>query len=266
MPRSGGGKDFWFPFYFEAYRADKRLGLCSAEARGVWAEMFQLTETSDPKGYFLFGGAPIPEEDLPSLLRLPVDQIKRGMAELDRRGVFSRNDPSGDPEDGHSRDVPAGTPFCRGQVRRAALSSVRANAAKNRWEGHAKGDGKAPKTPKAPAKKTAAAKDWPGFDDWWAIYPRKVAKKPALKAFIAIRPDADMLARLMAAVVAQTAAWAAESPPRPADKIPHPASWLNGERWNDETATEPAAPPAPTQEEVDRYLPQNDQPKPKGSQ
>ncbi len=64
------------------------------------------------------------------------------------------------------------------------------------------------------------------FDDFWAVYPRKVAKPKALKAWKALRPD-DALADRMIRVV-QTTAWS----PDP-KFIPHPSTWLNERRWED---------------------------------
>jgi len=71
-------------------------------------------------------------------------------------------------------------------------------------------------------------KNFESFDAWYAIYRRKEAKLKAQAAWVKLDPDADLTARIMAA----TKAW-----PWPEDKtkIPHPASWLNGRRWEDET-------------------------------
>lgn len=72
----------------------------------------------------------------------------------------------------------------------------------------------------------------PGFDAFWATYPRKVAKSEAAKAYARLRPDAATQAVLLAALAKQ-----AESPEWRKDSgrfIPHPATWLNGRRWEDE--------------------------------
>ena len=68
-----------------------------------------------------------------------------------------------------------------------------------------------------------------GFDLFWSVYPRKVGKKTAQKAWMrAVRTDA-MLDRVMRALAWQTSyLWDDQR------YIPHPTSWLNQERWMDE--------------------------------
>lgn len=68
------------------------------------------------------------------------------------------------------------------------------------------------------------------FAAFWQLYPRKVAKKAAEKAWAKLAPDAALVEQIMAGLRAQL------SQMRARDKqfIPHPATWLRGERWNDE--------------------------------
>lgn len=66
------------------------------------------------------------------------------------------------------------------------------------------------------------------FDAFWTAYPRRVAKAAAEKAWkIAINHAAPSL------VVAGAERYAAEVAGRAPDKIAHPATWLNGRRWED---------------------------------
>jgi len=68
------------------------------------------------------------------------------------------------------------------------------------------------------------------FADFWALYPRKVAKKAAAGAFLkAVRSEARWR-KVKAALEAQLPGLLAREP----EKRPHPATWLNQERWNDE--------------------------------
>lgn len=68
------------------------------------------------------------------------------------------------------------------------------------------------------------------FDAFWKIYPRRVAKAPARKAWVAAlrKAPAD---KICEALCAQLAAGFF----REATYTPYPASWLNQERWEDET-------------------------------
>ena len=69
------------------------------------------------------------------------------------------------------------------------------------------------------------------FDEFWKLYPRKVAKGDARKAWkqvSAIRPPLERL--LKAVVVARaTDEWRKDA----GKFVPYPATWLRGERWDD---------------------------------
>lgn len=88
-----------------------------------------------------------------------------------------------------------------------------------------------------------------GFDAWWKIYPRKVGKGAARKAWKTAlkKTDVDTLTNATHLYVLTC--------PKDVTFIAHPASWLNAERWLDETMTTPAEPdptPIPTWEPCDK--------------
>ena len=68
------------------------------------------------------------------------------------------------------------------------------------------------------------------FDKFWAIYPRHEGKQDARKAFDKLKPDQALLETIVNAITAQkqSAQW------QDSRYIPHPATWLNGRRWEDE--------------------------------
>jgi hypothetical protein len=68
-----------------------------------------------------------------------------------------------------------------------------------------------------------------GFATFWTAYPRKTGKAVALKAWQKLRPPID---RVLAALEWQRASpdWLKDG----GQFIPHPATWLNGGRWDDE--------------------------------
>src|SRR5260370_32850231 len=72
-----------------------------------------------------------------------------------------------------------------------------------------------------------------GFDTFWKLYPRKVAKKAARKAWMKIAPGPQLQQIIIDALVKQQASdqWSEWQ------FIPYPATWLNGERWDDEVPT-----------------------------
>lgn len=70
------------------------------------------------------------------------------------------------------------------------------------------------------------------FDRFWEAYPRRVGKNAAQKAWAKLKPSAELLETILAAIAAQQAGadWLRDD----GEYIPHPASWLNGGRWLDE--------------------------------
>jgi hypothetical protein len=80
---------------------------------------------------------------------------------------------------------------------------------------------------------SAGAEDARDFEAFWSAYPRKVGRGTAAKAFAAACRKAPA-ETIIGAV--QQAVWSAN--PR---FIPHPTSWLHGERWTDEVEHPDAA-------------------------
>ena len=70
------------------------------------------------------------------------------------------------------------------------------------------------------------------FDVFWKCYPKKVGKGAARKVFERIAPSEQLLKKILSAVEQQktTEQWRRDS----GKYIPHPATWLNQERWDDE--------------------------------
>ncbi len=86
-----------------------------------------------------------------------------------------------------------------------------------------------------------------GWDEFWGLYPKKVAKDQALKAWKKLHPSQDLRATIQADVAERktSSKWQRGF-------APNPATYLNGARWNDDKdapadSTEPA-----TQAEIDR--------------
>lgn len=75
------------------------------------------------------------------------------------------------------------------------------------------------------------------FDCFWQAYPRKVGKVKAEAAFYKITTPVSVL---LAAIEQQkkSAQWQKDN----GQFIPHPATWLNGKRWEDQVETVIAAP------------------------
>lgn len=85
-----------------------------------------------------------------------------------------------------------------------------------------------PDTKKQEAQKELADR----FNRFWAAYPRHVGKQVAVKAFEKIHPDEETLTAMLTAIEWQrnTRQWRENG----GQFIPHPSTWLNQRRWEDE--------------------------------
>ncbi|MBD1553606.1 helix-turn-helix domain-containing protein [Pseudomonas typographi] len=71
-----------------------------------------------------------------------------------------------------------------------------------------------------------------GFDQFWKLYPKKRSLKDAKKAWAKLKPDADLRQTMIAALGKQRLQhdWTKDD----GRYVPLAATWLNGEKWNDE--------------------------------
>jgi uncharacterized protein YdaU (DUF1376 family) len=70
------------------------------------------------------------------------------------------------------------------------------------------------------------------FDEFWKVYPKKIGKDAAKKAFDKRKPDQAMFDTMLNAIHFQRSsdAWQRDG----GQYIPNPATWLNQGRWQDE--------------------------------
>lgn len=70
------------------------------------------------------------------------------------------------------------------------------------------------------------------FERFWSAYPRHVAKQEALKRFEKLNPSDDLLETMLKAIEKQKGSeqWTKDN----GQYIPHPSTWLNQSRWEDE--------------------------------
>jgi len=70
------------------------------------------------------------------------------------------------------------------------------------------------------------------FDRFWDVYPRKESKPAARKAFEKVKPDGELLARMIDALDRwkRSPQWQENG----GQFIPYPASWLNQRKWEDD--------------------------------
>lgn len=86
---------------------------------------------------------------------------------------------------------------------------------------------------KSPCPSMTPEQEDPLFDQFWEAYPRKVGKRNAQKVFEHLQVDKPLLDKMLRqiAIAKQSRQW------QDVQYIPHPATWLNGRRWEDELPT-----------------------------
>lgn len=98
----------------------------------------------------------------------------------------------------------------------------------------------------------------PTFDDFWLLYPRRIAKKAARDAWRRMTEVSQVAA--IVSLFDWRRVWEFEAARRGEEQmnyLPHPATWLNGERWEDELPAGHKRPsarpmsPAATEQRVD---------------
>lgn len=86
-----------------------------------------------------------------------------------------------------------------------------------------------PNARSSPNRARALRIEPPRFSDFWTKYPRKKARKKALEYWVngKLEQEADSI---IVALISQLPEFEGREP----DRVPHPATWLNQERWKDE--------------------------------
>ena len=133
--------------------------------------------------------------------------------------------------------------FMRGQVdRNIEISKARAMAGRNKKDQNETNENKPEqnetKVPKEKKNNNNNKNKDIMFDKFWDAYPRHVNKPAARKAFDKLNPDDETMNQILNAIRTQkmTAQWQENN----GQYIPHPSTWLNGHRWEDEVKTEQA--------------------------
>ena len=81
-------------------------------------------------------------------------------------------------------------------------------------------------------KRACARETDADFDRFWAEYPNKVKKPNAKRAWDKLKPEAELVSRIMHGLARwkDSDQWTRDD----GRFIPHPATWLNGRQWEDE--------------------------------
>lgn len=83
---------FFAKFIWADWLLDHALRRCSPEARGLWMDMLALSVRSEPVGVLADGHATLMPADIARLVGMRKESVARLIGELERNGVFSRDE------------------------------------------------------------------------------------------------------------------------------------------------------------------------------
>ena len=249
-------------FYPSDWRSDPQLRMCGLSARGLWMEMLTLMHEAQPYGHLLISGNAPTDAQLGVLVGASPAQIPDLLRELETAGVFSRTRAGVIYSRRMTRDEKraqtakkngekGGNPTLRKTTKnpnwvnpseKPHIPEARSQKPdKTRYpppspQGDREFDSdlfcKAEERP-PPRQTTAggASTSSTEFEDWYAVYPRKVGRGQAEKAYRKAKHGVSAETLLAGAKAYAALCRAKETEPQ---YIAHPATWLNGQRWTDE--------------------------------
>lgn len=240
VPRKNVGKDPSFQFYWKDWLADSKLMVAPSSLKGTWVDLMCISMDMPVKGVFHDGQRPLTDAEVAEIVPGDKKVASSNLQALIARNICKRI------EDGPF----AGSLYVKRLYLDMRLREVRHNAGKM---------GGNPVLLKVPGNKCAPSSDSASiaspleapqgacagdalFDRFWSVYPKKVAKDAARRAFAKRKPSEALLAKMLAAIEAQkrTDSWTQEH----GRYIPHPATWLNQGRWEDAVGPVNLAPKA----------------------
>lgn len=194
----------YIPFYTGDWLKDPALTICTPATRGVWIDLLCAMHDLNQSGE-LCGTA----EQFARIARCSAVEITHAMSDLQTTGAA-------DVEFRGGKYVAK----CRRMVRAARLKQIRTCAGSLGGRAKAKQE----QTPEYENENEIA------FEKFWIEYPkgRKKSKAKAREAF------AKALAKVSADVLIEAATAYAASDEGRGKYVKMPATWLNGECWNDD--------------------------------
>lgn len=211
----------YLKFYVRDWISDPQLRMVSLSARGLWFECICLMHMAKRRGYLeSANGNPIGPDELQGLIGRFKGSLRDMMSELLDHGIPSVEENTG-------------IWFSRRMVKDASLSEKCSVAGK-------KGGGSPllASSPNINTINTDTTESFKGdlytyeFDLFWKSYPKKVSKGAAKKAWDWTKHKRPITEKITAAVEAQklTADWKKNG----GQFIPHPATWLRANGWEND--------------------------------
>ena len=253
----------YLPLYVKDFLSDEKLNLCGAESTGVYIRLMCIMHMSTEYGKILLKQKYKQNDkqifnfasQLANQMPYSEDTIERSLTELldenvigidgdclfqkrmvkdgklsDTRALAGQK---GGSKKTNSHDFASG--FASGFANaKTQANSEYANEYVNESNNDTDSNNLQENVETTPRVRTEVLSD--RFDEFWSAYPKKVKKIKAREAWMKIKPSAALHQKILAAVEAakNSRQWKKDN----GDFIPHPTSWLNQGRWEDELPTD----------------------------
>ena len=210
-----------FQFYPADWRKDVQLQMCDMATQGIWINilccMWEANEEGKLEGSW---------QDFARLLGVTETEFKKFCLQAEKHQFC---------------DVKRDVTKCNSHVtiinRRMHSAFLGREAGKRRVQRYRAKDCNAEVTFLSSSSSSSSTSKNPpnpprGFDIFWESYPRKIGKQAALKVWKKIKPSEAFVVKIINAVEQQKKCeqWLKNG----GTYIPHPKTWLNEGRWDDE--------------------------------
>lgn len=212
-----------FQYYPKDWRADS-IFTCSLAARGLWHEMMNMAHASERYGYLVTNGRPTPDEAIARYCGCTLQEYQALLPELEHARVPGRT------ADG----ILFSRRMVRDQKQRARWRKDKKNQRDRKVSVSCPQNVRTMSSPSSLPSPSASPIQkpkelpQPGFQVFWEAYPKKVAKKDALRAWA--RTGAEDHA---GEVLASVSAWKLTEQWQDFEFIPYPATFLNRTQWKE---------------------------------
>ena len=258
----------YIPLYVQDFLTDEKLMRCSASATGVYIRLMCHMHKSENYGVFAIRDKDRISDDISDdfarvfSLFSPYSQgeIRSAFQELLDEGVIfiyrnwlcqkrMMNDgklsdirASAGRKGGQMKNNAAKNPesFATGFATDFATAKTVANTESEiEYENANESDKESDKENEETLPRAGANDQQARFDKFWAVYPHKVGKGEARKAWAKVKPSAVLHEKILTAIAnaIRSEQWQREN----GRYIPNPATWLNQGRWDDELPEQGAA-------------------------
>jgi len=229
-------KLFWMQFNTGDWLKDPKLSMCQPATRGIWADAIAVMHEDGQSG--VIAGT---TEQLTRLLRCDGPSLMAAVHDLRATGtalVLIRDDRITLINRRMQREAKQRESNRKRQKRYRDKPNVTEPSQQCRnpqvcnclFDSNSDCNSEKKKEPEGKEKPEEM------FALFWDAYPRKEAKQNAWKAFKKVLPDAQLMSAMIAwlKLACESEQWQDKS------KIPHPATWLNQRRWEDDPPPKPA--------------------------